>query len=364
MFVVRLALPAFLLSSVCLPVRAEQLKVGVILPLTGEMSSIGVEIQRGMELARENSTALKIIYEDDHSFEKSQAVKASKKLLSVDKVDLVFNAAVNTAQATASIYSQHQTPMVVVWDDNRQVDKLGDYVLSMGFSTEGAGEDIARFAHNSLKTRGVAVVSAHDEWSEMIATAFVAEYRKLGGTISQHIRVSDNQHDFRALTLRIKKTKATAIYAPLNPPMVQNLVRQSRQLGFKGSILLADGFGENELRELGADSEGLYLTQLWNNDKRFATQYRKKYGHTASPINLSFAALGYDAIAIASELSNQLAKSDKKNRKQTLFSALKSTSFTGLSGTTKLYRIQGSGKREPILVVKNGAFQLVDEDKQ
>ena len=340
---------------------AQKLKVGAILPLSGELSFVGTEIQRGMQLGMSDFSdgKIELIYEDDQSFAKTETVKAAKKLVEVDQIHLLLNGAVNTANAVAPILANRGIPGVVVWDNNRSIAQMGGHVYSIGFSTELAGEDMANFARSKLQIHNVSVVSAHDEWSELIAGAFVAKFGAIGGHIDTQQQVGDHETDLKATILRIIAKKSEAIYAPLNPPVIENLIRQARQLGFKGKLLVADGFGDNEIKVLGNLAEGVYVTQLWVDDSNLLSKYTAKFGEVASPINMGFVGLGYDAIKMASGLINSLPPSQTEITAKKITEVINGFKFNGVTGVSLLSNSLPATKREPVMVVRDAAFKTV-----
>ena len=69
---------------------SHQVTIGVILPLTGDLSVTGEKIYNGVLLAAANAPSnVKFIYEDDHS-NVTDGVTAATKLLNVDNVDMIM----------------------------------------------------------------------------------------------------------------------------------------------------------------------------------------------------------------------------------------------------------------------------------
>lgn len=339
----------------------QRLKVGAILPLSGDLSFVGTEIQRGMQLGMMDFSdgKIELLYEDDQSFAKTESVKAAKKLVEVDGISLLLNGAVNTANAIAPILQKRGVPGVVVWDNNRSIARMGGSVYSIGFSTELAGEDMAEFAKSKLGIHRVSVVSAHDEWSELIAAAFVSKFGAIGGSVITQQQVVDNETDLRATILKIIAKNPDAIYAPLNPPVIENLIRQARQLGFKGKLLVADGFGENEIKALGDLAEGVYVTQLWVEDSDLHSKYKAKFGEAVSPINMGFVGLGYDAIKMASALMKVIDSRQSVVTPKAVAEIIDGFRFTGVTGVSLLSNAVPATKREPVMIVRDRMFKAV-----
>lgn len=222
----------------------QPLRVGAILPLSGDFAFVGKEMQRGMQLALEDFSdyRIEIIYEDDRTFDAKSAVLAAKRLTGIEKVDILFNAVVNTTPAIASIVKSTATPTFVIWDSNKRLKALQGPIYGMGFSTEGAGEDMADFAYYEKGLRRISVISAHDEWSEIISNSFAERFAAAGGVVVQHSRVQITETDLRALILKAMQNKAEAIYAPLFSQSLTALIKQARAFRFPGILLTADGF--------------------------------------------------------------------------------------------------------------------------
>jgi len=340
---------------------AAGLKVGAILPLTGEFAFIGEEMQRGMELALADypDVGIKIIYEDDQVFDPKTAVNALNKLINVDKVLVVLNDVVNTIKAEGPILNEKKVPGIVVWDSNKEIFGLGDYTFSIGLSTEEAGKDMAKFAFEKLAIKNLSIVSAHDHWSEIISSAFEKEFKNIGGTIDLHEVVNINQSDLRINISKIKSAGSKAIYFPLYSQSLNSLIKQSRELGFTGYLLTGDSITDNDIKNLGTYIEGIYLTQAWLEDKSFFKKYKEKYEEERNPVSLAFAALGYDSVKMLAELFRVMEEKDIGINSQNIRDGLVGFEFDGVSGHTNISADRTADKLESILTVKNGQFELV-----
>ena len=152
-----LFLIVLLLLASCTSVSQSQtsvpIKIGAILILTGDFSQYGVAMQQGIELAVGeinakggfNGRPLQIVFEDDSYLTRGPigAVTAAEKLVSEDKVVASLVTAINDGKPAAPTFERNKIPLVVLWDSNKQLEDLGDYVFGIGFSTEWAGQKMA-----------------------------------------------------------------------------------------------------------------------------------------------------------------------------------------------------------------------------
>ena len=111
--------------------KQDDVKIGAILPLSGDYSIIGTEIKNGMELAKYEIAMdgfdVNIIYEDDESFLPRAVVNAANKLVNIDKVDVALTAIVEEAKPSSNIFNDNEVPLVIVWDSNRYIKEGGNY---------------------------------------------------------------------------------------------------------------------------------------------------------------------------------------------------------------------------------------------
>ena len=84
----------------------EVVKIGVILPLTGDAASYGKALKGGLDLAISDEKRIELVYEDSQGDPKT-AVVGANKLLFVDKVDMIVGDMFsNTTLAIAPIVSK------------------------------------------------------------------------------------------------------------------------------------------------------------------------------------------------------------------------------------------------------------------
>lgn len=332
------------------------LKAGVILPLSGEAASVGTAMRRGLELAlaESRSSSIELRIEDDGSFNRLAAATAAHKLVDIDQVDLLLNSAMNTASVLAPILARRKTAGVIIWDSNRRLTQLPGQLYGTGYSTEGAGQGMADFAIGELGLRRIAVICAEDEWSEMIAEAFSSRLQSLGGEVVLHERTDVSETDFRALAARMRTLRIDAVYAPLFPGALAAFLRQARAGGLDAAVLSADGLLESVVKSAGASAEGVYATQAWfSPDSPLASRLGEK-----DPVDLAFAALGYDAGRLLLELARKIRISGASPDRESVLRCIPGLRFQGADGIVSFRRDRQSGRQEAIVVVRNSRLEL------
>ena len=318
-------------------------------------------MQQGIELGVSDSTNVKfsVVIEDDRTANRVEAVNIAKKLVDIDKVHAGFNAYASTLSAISPIFKNADVPCVVIWDSNRALPSFGSHVVGFGYSNELAGEDMAEFAFRELKRKSAAIIALHDEWSEVIAKAFAAQFKALGGKISSYEEVNFNTTDFKTLIAKVKAAKAEAIYLPLFGAGLHSAIKQARNFKYDGDLLTADAFGDNDINDIGDAAEGLYVTQIWFDKDDFRKKYSARFGsNTSTGVNLGFVALAYDAVRLIDAVSGQILRSGGKISAGSLKDSLGGFKFSGVLGDAQISTQNMTSRREKVLQVIDGKFKV------
>lgn len=281
----------------------EVIKIGAILPLTGDVAILGEEVKKGMEIAEEEAKNeginIRIIYEDDQSLSPVAAVNAANKLIQQDKIKVGLTMLVEESRPIAPIFNRAKVPLIVLWDSNRFIKEAGEYIFSNGFSTEKAGEIMGKFAYFNLKLRKVAIVKHVDPWAEIISESFENAFREAGGTVVYKETFQPTETDYRTSIAKIKKMKVDGIYFALIPPNSALFLKQVRELNLPVTLLTGDALIQDVIDAAGEAAEGVYFTNIFTEPKKasmLTEKYEKKYGK--SPIDVTLVSFGYDGIML------------------------------------------------------------------
>lgn len=280
-------------------IQERSLKIGAILPLTGDLAGLGEEAQRGMELARDDSknpNSIQIIYEDDQTLVPAAIVKAANKLIIIDTVDAALLLTVQEIKPTAPLFNNARIPAVVAWDSNIFIRGAGDYIFSNGFSTEKTGEHMAEYAFHELKLKRVAIVYNIDAWSEIISEAFRNRFTELGGEIVAEQKHPYETTDYRTTLAKLKEIRPDGVYLPIaSPTGFTRLLIQAKQLGLSGARLSGDGLIQDVIQNSEGAAERAYYTDVWAEESSELTaKYKNKYNK--DPYSIPFVYMGYDTM--------------------------------------------------------------------
>ena len=270
----------------CSSILAKEVKIGVVMPMSGPIGGFGQSAVEGLELMNKltpklkNGDDIKLILVDNKS-DKIESANAVSKLISSDKVVAIIGALTSTnTMAMTKIAENAKTPVVAPVATNILVTKRKDYVSRVCFSDAFQGEVAANFAINELKLKkAVLITDVKLDYSIGISKVFKKAYKKLGGKIILNPRINSGDTDFKAMLSNIKALNPELIFFPIYSAEAGLIAKQAKQLGIEAKFLGTDGMtADNVFFEAGGDAvEGFYGTDLYSSDAPKSTNLSKKY---------------------------------------------------------------------------------------
>jgi branched-chain amino acid transport system substrate-binding protein len=342
----------------------KEIKIGAILPLTGDAAIYGQEIKNGIELALEeinqkggiNDTLINIIYEDDQG-QARIGVSAMEKLIKTDNVPVVIGGAMSSvAVPLSSIADKNKVVLLSPTATAPVLSGISKYFFRIWPSDNYDGSFMAEFAFNSLSLRKVCILYVNTDYGKGIEEVFKREFEKLGGEILKSESYELGTTDFRTQLTKIQELKPEAIYLPGYYKEFAGILRQAKELGFRGRFLSVNSFYDPKLLEIAGDSaEGAIFTYPLYDPKcgqpivqSFVQSFKEKYGKEPD----AFAVQGYDALKIVALAIEKGGYSSKDI--QRAMSQIKD--FAGVGGTMSFDQNGDVVKPLRILTVKDGKF--------
>jgi branched-chain amino acid transport system substrate-binding protein len=347
----------------------DTVKIGFFAPITGPAAVDGTSAKNAVEIGVKEvngAGGIKgkkvdlIIYDDRLKAE--EAVAIANKLIEKDKVAGVVSGSYSgPTRVTAPIFQKAGMPMVagyavhpdVTWDPKAK--KPNDFIFRNGFLGEIEGAAAAEFAVKNLKAKKMSLIFMDNDFGRAISAGFAAHAEKLGASIlTKQMYKFPGEKDFRPFLTRIKEGNPDLIFAAGYYNEAAAIVRQSKELGIKSTIMGEEGFDSPKFLEIaGPAAEGVIIaTNLDRDDPRplvqnFLKSYRQAYGHDADMVGAS----SYDAFKIL-VAAIEKAGTDAKAIQKAL---LETKDYNGLTGKITRF-VQGE-------VIKPVQIQVVKESK-
>jgi branched-chain amino acid transport system substrate-binding protein len=363
--VVVLAATALSLAA-CKKSAEDTIKIGEVGAMTGPTATFGISTHNGIMLAIEEINAaggvkgkkLEVISLDDQG-KPEEAAMVTTKLITQDKVVAILGeVASSVSLAMAPIAQQYKVPMITPSSTNPDVTKKGDYIFRVCFIDPFQGSVMAKFAHENLKAKKVAILrDIKNDYSMGLSQFFREKFTSLGGEIVVEQSYSAGDIDFKSQLTAIRAKKPDAIYVPGYYTDVGLIARQTRELGMTVPLMGGDGWDSPKLKEIGGKAvDGSYFSNHYsaeNQDPRvqeFLAKYKAKYNSTPDAL----AAMGYDAARVLAEAMARAPTLESKDLRDAIAAT---KDFNGVTGNITLDADRNAIKAAVVLQVVDGEFK-------
>ncbi|WP_205680289.1 ABC transporter substrate-binding protein [Brenneria alni] len=326
---------------------AAEVKIGVVLPLSGPLSGFGQPSQKGVELINsmeptlKNGDTIKLVIIDDKS-DKVEAANAMQRLVSSDKVDAVIGEVTSTnTMAMTKMAEDTKTPLVSPTATNDRVTRNRQYVSRVCFSDSFQGVVGANLASRDLGAKTAAIMfDSSNDYSVGLAKSFRSQFLKNGGTIAVEVQAPGGSKDFKAQLSTIKAKNVDMIYMPIYYTEAALIAVQAKQLGLKVPVVGGDGLAADPIFfTLGQDAvEGYMTTDYYSPDAKEQTpageEFIKAWEAKYKEPTHTWGAMTADAYKMIVNGMNQC--SDPKDRVCVNEKIRATNNFTGITGTLTL----------------------------
>ena len=313
-----------------------EIKIGVLLPLTGNLATYGTSAKEGIDIAVSSindTSKIKIAtyFEDTRGIPKD-AVNAYLKLKSsIDNLVAILGPQTSSeVLSIAPICEKDKMVLLSHAASSPQITNAGDYIFRNVPSDYYEAVVLADYIIDSTEYRDLAVLYVNDDYGNGVVSKFSDELIKKGGKIVTSISYNTNSTDFKTQLTKIKSYKPQAIYI-IGFKELGHIVKQTKELNINVQIYSNALFEDpDNLKIAGSSANNVIFTTFYfdteSNEPRikdFVKNYKAKY----NKIPDGFAATAYDAVFLLYEA----AKNDT-NSEQVKNELIKIKDFPGLLG--------------------------------
>ncbi len=331
--------------------------IGANLSLTGSMPYWSTQIKNGMDLAMSKlaKDKIKILYEDNQGNAKG-AISAFRKLVGQD-VCAVVTAHTSIAVPQQVLADQASTPLlgtVVGVSDFGEKNKWS-------FIDWPAHEDVVPplvdYMIKELKCRKAAILVVNDDYGSTGAKVFSRIFAESGGMISGSESIANTEKNLRPILAKLLINGVDSLYTITREETLLNVIKQSREMGFKGYIvgdhamassIIDKGLPDNLTGIAFCGSKG--IVEIEKAAPEFVADYLKTYGENPDWVAL----YGY---SLAEYLIEAIHKSN--GDREGLQNSLSVVDMDTARGHVKMAKNRKIDTACVVYIRKNGRFVMV-----
>lgn len=333
-------------------------KIGVILPLSGDLSAIGLGGQHSVELAVKQANeknalpgwTIEALAKDDQG-NPDVGKNAATQLTSDPLVAGVvgdYNSSVS--QNTQPVFAAAHVTQVTPGSTGTLLTQGADYATApkrpydtfFRTCTNDAvqGPFAARYLFNKAGIKKVATIHDKKTYGQGLVLTFTAEFKKLGGEIVAAETINPDDANYQAVIAKVKPSAPQAVYYGGEYPQAGPLSQQMKAAGLNVPLMGGDGiFDPTYIKLAGKTATGDIVTgvgapaEAMPEGKSFLADYEKAgYKDPAGAIG----AYSYDAAnaiieALKVSLKDATSAADPAVRQATV-DAMAKVSFDGITG--------------------------------
>jgi len=245
---------------------AGPIKIGLILPMTGQSASTGRQIDAAVKLwMAQNGNkiagrSVEVILKDDGAVPDATK-RIAQELIVNDKVAVIAGFGITpTALATAPLATQSKTPLVVMAAATSSITEASPYIIRTSFTLPQVTIGIADWAAKNKIRRAVTLVADYGPGFDA-EKYFDSQFRLNGGQILDKLRTPLKAPDFAPVLQRVVDTKPDALFVFLPSGQGAAFMKQFAERGLDKSgvklIATGDVTDDDQLADIGDVALGI-----------------------------------------------------------------------------------------------------------
>ena len=302
-------------------------KIGVVAPLTGNLSELGLGIKNGVDLAVRQANEKGTVpgYEvvlaaEDDAADPATGANAANKLASDPQVAAVvgtLNSSV--AQSVAPVLSKANITQISPANTNPTLtrgpkpddapQRIWPTYMRVATTDSFQGPFAADYALGDGGFKSAFIIHDKKTYGQGLAEAFSKRFKDNGGKIAGTETVNENDRDFGAVVTQVIGTDADMVYYGGEYQAAGPLAAQLKERGFKGPLMGGDGiYASDFFKGAGDKGEGTLATSIGEPVSELDSAKQFVADYDAAGFKESYSAYGAQSYDAANIIIQGLAK--------------------------------------------------------
>jgi len=366
---VGLVLALALVFSITTTAMAENIRIGVASPYTGNLAAYGDNIKAGVNLKLKeindaggiNGQKVELVWGDDLCQPKDAGTVASKFAADKSIVAVIGHLCSSATLAAMPIYVRKGLPTISPTSTNPTIGDVGmGWFFRNCYTDDFQGKYLAlHVVPNLLRKNKVAIFYENNDYAIGLKNSFLAGAKSAGVTVTGAEAYMAGTTDFTPQLTKLLRDKPEAIFLCGYHPEGALIAGQGRKLGFTGPLFGADGIDNEDYIKIGGKAaENTYLTvpflaaSAGPAGKDFAKRFKKAYDRDVDWMSAN----AYDCLGILAQVIAKTGPDRKKIRDGLAALNSKANGYKGITGMTYFDKKGNCSKPAFVKMVKNGKF--------
>lgn len=298
---------------------ADELRIGATLALSGAYSNYGRQALQGVLLAVEevnaqggvNGRQVKLIVEDEGTLNLRSALAAARKLVDVDKVEVLLPLIIEDSEVIVPFTSRKPLFTMAVGCGARKCGfNVGPYHVRAASSHDSIVEALIEYVKRQSVHRAC-IVAAESTYFEAYGR-YIEELSRGAGFEVTYVGVPlSNSEDYREIAARFRKIACDVVFSWLPIGSVGGFFRRVRESGSKALLVgIVESDDPSVLATAGKAGHGVVFARFSLGSEHFLRRYVARFNEQPSRPALP----SYDGVKLLLELIRQVGTDPRKLR--------------------------------------------------
>jgi branched-chain amino acid transport system substrate-binding protein len=348
---------------------AENIRIGVASPFTGDLAAYGDNIKAGVNLKLKeindaggiNGQKVELVWGDDLCAPKDAGTVASKFAADKSIVAVIGHLCSSATLAAMPIYVRAGLAAISPTSTNPTIGDVGKGWFFRNCYTDAfQGEYLASYVVPKLLGKNsVAIFYENNDYAIGLKDSFMAGAKAAGVKVVGAEAYVAKTTDFTPQLTKLLRDKPDTIFLCGYHPEGALIAGQARKLGFNGPLFGADGIDNEDYIKIGGKAtDNTYLTvpflaaSAGPEGKAFAKRYKAAYGREVDWMSAN----AYDCLGILAQVIAKTGPDRKKIRDGLAAINSEGNGYKGITGLTYFDKKGDCAKPAFVKMVKNGEF--------
>jgi ABC-type branched-subunit amino acid transport system substrate-binding protein len=272
----------------------KNLKVAMVIPLTGSLAQLGEDFLNGINLVKEKINPNVILYIEDSQSNAKDGISAARKILDTEQVDVMVSMQSAVVMPLLTIADQYGKPLIATTISQDEFTQKSKNAFRLFFPASKNAALAAELA-NQKGFKRVSILAINDEYGQSMKKFFELNFK---GQIIHKENFDPAERDFRTVLKKMEDSEAI-YFLGYNPHYIE-LFKQREELGEDITLISNENMASNYIKsQVGNLYKNFYAvtpaaTIESDKTQAFREEFNKKYGHYPDWM----AAFGYDMMLV------------------------------------------------------------------
>ena len=284
------------------PSNIASVKIGVILPLSGDLSFVGESAKKSAEMAlnsfQNTKNKYQLIFEDDQ-YNVNKTITAANKLINIDKVGVI----ISVGSAEGNVVKPLANKNKIIHFNTAASDQTipdGKYIFT---HWTPPFEEVKTMVEELIrqKIKKVGIFTTNNDGMIAITDELKRQLEKEGISVTIDEKINVGERDFRTQIFKMKSNLPDIIVMQNTPPELEILSKQIKEIGIKTPMTSIETFDTTTMPEL---FKNYWYVTVGDPTDIFKNNYNDQYGSNPSLASGNV----YDIISLIIKSTENLKK--------------------------------------------------------